>query len=493
MINNTTLDNIWYLRTKNNIKKELKEFHKPDIWFSGKNREFENDISEYVTNAKDIIVLCSFLLEQTKITEELLKIVTKNVRVYILTASENQLDKIYNLESELEDERITEHKNLLKILRKKCLIRTAPHFHAKYILVDPKKDSRLGFLSSANFTQHAFTNNIEIGLSLNSNQIIDLFNLFCYTFWNESKHEYLVESTLRSVNSPPDNFVDKPNLNYVISPHMNIDFEKTLHEIIEKTTGDIYLSTYSIDSENSIYSLLLEELSKKRKVTIFIRPRKNDLGAINELFNKGAKIYGDPHLHFKCLLIGNDINYRGLIFTGNITKESFSESHDVGVFLNPQQYKKILDIIKNWEIQITGVYMGNESINNLSIGTYLIWNPKRYEFQIRSSQIDDLGVYEGEHIDSYKNFKPNLNIPNEFKFNTKEVIFKWINTPPKLPNESKKVYNLPKNLPKKLLTYIKKYDLYQKGSHYYLLYREGDDLKELRKISELTNFRVVVK
>ena len=232
--NKTLLENIWHLRDSRDFEKNLREFYEPDIWFTGEKRVFETYIANnIIKNAKDSIVLCSFLLEKTKITDAILKAVENSIRVYIITASENQLDKIYDLENELEDERVVEHKNLLKTLRKKCLIRTAPHFHAKYILIDPKQETRLGFITSANFTQHAFSKNVEIGLQLNRVQIIDLFNLFCYIFWNESKHEYLVEKTLRSVNKPPTNFFDTPQLNHIISPGMIIDFEKTLKQYIE--------------------------------------------------------------------------------------------------------------------------------------------------------------------------------------------------------------------------------------------------------------------
>lgn len=493
VINNNILENIWHFRDGHTFEKEMKEFYKPDIWFTDKQGSFETHVAESVKNARDSIVLCSFLLEKTEITDALLDIINNNVRVYILTASENQIEKIYNLESELEDERIVEHKNLLKILRKKCLIRSAPHFHAKYILVDPKSDSRLGFLTSANFTHHAFTNNIEIGMQLNSNQIIDLFNLFCHVFWNESKHEYLVEDTLSSVKKPPKDYIQSPQLSHIISPRMNIDFENTIKECIEKTTGNIYISTYSIDDKNSIHGLLMEQLKKKRKVVIFIRPRKNDLEALNKLYLLGAKIYGHPLLHFKCLLIDNDKEKRGLIFTGNLTEESFNQSHDVGIFLNSEQYRKLLDLIKRWNNSITGVYMGRESLEKLPKGSYLMWNPKKYEFQIQSSEIKNLGVLEGESIDKYNNFRPNLEIPEELKFTTKEITFKWINTPPKLPSKSKQVNKLPEGFLEGLKDSAQRFNIFQKGKEYYIVYREGDDLKKLKKVSELTHFKIVVE
>ena len=491
--NTTELENLWYFRDKVDFEKHLKEFYEPDTWFTGKKRVFEIYIANKIKQAKDSIVLCSFLLETTKVTDALLEAVENNVRVYILTASENQLDKIYNLENELDDERVVEHKNLLKLLRKKCLIRTAPHFHAKYVLIDPKLETRLGFLSSANFTQHAFSNNVEIGQLLDQDQICDLFNLFCYNFWYESEHEYLVEKTLRSVKQPPKDFFNNPKLSCLFSPRMNLDFEEILMETIQSSKGDIYLSTYSIDSKNSIYTLLLEELNKNRRVIIYIRPRKNDLEPLNKLRNAGAKIYGHPLLHFKCLLVDNDKDTRGLIFTGNITEESFTKSYDVGIFLKSSQYQKILEIIREWENVMPSVFIGNESINSLPVGRYLTWNPNKNEFEIQPSETYDLGSFKGDDIYTYDNYKPNLEIPEKFKKTTKEIIFKWQNSPPILPNKSKLIKELPEDMPKKTKDLSKKFNIYQKGKQFYLLYKEGDNLKDLKKLSELTKFKIVVK
>ena len=491
--NTTKLENLWYYRDEVDFEKQLKEFYEPGIWFSGKRRVFETHIAKTIRTAKDSIVLCSFLLETTKVTEAIIKAVENSVRVYIITASENQLDKIYDLENELEDERIVEHKNLLKILRKKCLIRTAPHFHAKYVLIDPKLETRSGFLSSANFTQHAFSNNVEIGQILDPNQICDLYNLFCYNFWYKSEHEYLVEKTLRSVKQTPKNFFNIPKLSCIFSPGMNIDFEDILKDSIKSSKGDIYISTYSIDSKNSIYSLLLEELKKNRRIVIYIRPRKNDLEPLNKLHNAGAEIFGHSLMHFKCLLIDNDKDCRGLIFTGNITEESLSKSHDVGIFLKPTQHRIILEIIKKWENLMPWVFMGDESINKLPIGRYLTWNPKKYEFHIQTSEICELGVFIGEDIETYDDYKPNLEITNEIKKTTKEIIFKWQNSPPKLPNKSKQIKELPEDISKKTKDLAKKFNIYQKGNQYFLLYRQGDNLKDLKKLSELTNFKIVAE
>ncbi len=494
IINNHVLEKIWYIAEDKEFKEHLQEFYKPNIWFAGKKRIFEKSIAKHIENAKEIVIICSFLLEQTEIIDAILKIVKNSVRVYIITASENQLEKSYQLESELEDERVAAHILLLKNLRKKCLIRSAPNFHAKYILIDPKLNSRLGFISSANFTKHALSSNIEIGVQLNEEQISDLFNSFCYTFWYESKHEYLREASLSAVRDAPIGFIDKPDLTHIICPKSNNDFELNLTRLIKNSHGDIYISSYSIDSNNSVFKIILNQLKNGRKIYIYVRPRKKDLDSLLELEQAGATIRGHPSLHFKCILIDESIDKNGIIFTGNLTKESFESSYDVGIFLNSQQYKIILEILKSWRFLMPAIFFGKASISEIPIGKYREWTPKKSEFEIKQLVVQDLGTFEGDTIESYQSFKPNYEISNEIRDNVKEIHILWRVTPPILPKDAKLVTNIPDNLSKKhkhLLENEKR--LYRKNKKKYLLFKRGDNYKLIRDLSEIIGAKLVLE
>lgn len=494
IINNHVLEKIWYIAEDKEFKEHLQEFYKPNIWFAGKKRIFEKRIAKYIENAKEIVIICSFLLEQTEIIDAILKIVKNSVRVYIITASENQLEKSYQLESEIEDERVAAHILLLKNLRKKCLIRSAPNFHAKYILIDPKLNSRLGFISSANFTKHALSSNIEIGVQLNEEQISDLFNSFCYTFWYESKHEYLREDSLSAVRDAPIGFINKPDLTHIICPKSNNDFELNLTRLIENSHGDIYISTYSIDSNNSVFKIILNQLKNGRKIYIYVRPRKKDLDSLLELEQAGAIIRGHRLLHFKCLLIDEDIDKNGIIFTGNLTKQSFESSYDVGIFLNSQQSKTTLEILKSWRYLIPAIFFGNVSISEIPIGKYWEWTPGKIEFEIKQLVVQDLGTFEGDTIESYQSFKPNYEILNEIRDNIKEIHILWRVTPPILPKDAKLVTDIPDNLSKKhkhLLENEKR--LYRKNKKKYLLFKGGENYKLMRDLSEIIGAKLVLE
>ncbi|KKN11157.1 hypothetical protein LCGC14_1029370 [marine sediment metagenome] len=493
IINNHVLEKVWHIAEDKEFREHLQEFYKPDIWFIGRKRIFEKNIAEHIENAKEIVIICSFLLEQTEIINAILKIVKNSVRVYIVTASENQLEKSYQLESEIEDERVATHKILLKTLRKKCLIRSAPNFHAKYILIDPKLKSRLGFISSANFTKHALSNNIEIGVQLNEKQISDLFNSFCYTFWYESKHEYLRETSLSAVRYAPIGFIDRPDLTHIICPNSNNDFEFNFKRLIENSHGDIYISTYSIDSNNSVFKLILNQLKNGRKIYIYVRPRKKDLDSLLELEQAGAIIRGHSLLHFKCLLIDEDIYKKGIIFTGNLTKESFESSYDIGIFLNSQQYKTTLEILKSWRYLTPAIFFGKANISEIPIGKYSEWAPEKRDFEIKQLVVQDLGTFEGDTIETYQNFRPNDEISNVIRDNVKEIRILWRVTPPILPKDAKLITDIPYNLSKKhkhLLENEKRF--YTKNKKKYLLFKRGENYKLIRDLSVIIGAKLVL-
>lgn len=419
------LEKIWHIDESSNFDNKMKEFYPPDIWFIGKNRIFEKEISKAIKNAKELVIITSFLIQETNITAALLTAAKKGVKIYILTASEQRLEKDQGKENETENERIEDHKKLLRILKTKCFIRTARHFHAKYVLIDPKNENRTGYLSSANFTQHALSNNLEIGIKLNEKQIIDLFNTFCQAFWYEAEHESLSRESLRSVKKINERLFDKPKINHIFGAKQNIGFKETLEETIEKTTGPIHLCTYSISHSTTLFDILVKQLQKGRKIYLYTRPRKRDIEPLTRLKENGAQVKGHILLHMKGMFIEDKDKPVGMIFTGNLTTESFEDSYDVGIFLSKNQYKIILPIIKSWNDIIPGTFYSNKRIKNLKAGKYFRWEKEKEIFYLKEKETINIGEIEVEKIKSIKNLESKLKIPDSLKFKAKTFTFYW--------------------------------------------------------------------
>ena len=497
--NSAILSNIWEFPKKKNFSESYKEFYSPDLWFIGKKREFEYTIAKAIRNANELVIICSFLLQETEIIKAALSICSK-AKVYIITASENRLNSANRSDEGLEEEKIKDHLELLQKLKKKALIRTAPNFHAKFVLIDPKNSNkRKGFLSTANLTQHALANNVEMGIGLSRGQIIDLFNLFCSVFWHKSEHELLTRTQLQRTQSVPTQEIpEQVFLQNIISPGTNLDFKSTLIKTISDFEGDIYISAYSIEENNEIYTLLLQELEKnpKRKISLFIRPRKKVMPVLAKLKKAGAEIIGHPLLHMKALLIDNPTENSGIVFTGNLTKQSFSESFDIGVFLNPNQKEKIMTILKSWKSKYMMNYLGDNPIHNMVARKYKIWNPDEMKIQVNEQKIEDLGDYEGENLENYPNFEPPINYPRKYQYNTKNIKFLWKNHPPHLPSKAQPLEKLSekelKRLPENLHKTLEQIKIYKNGNKKYIKLEKHEDFNLIQEISQLLNAKIVI-
>ena len=123
------------------------------IYQTRENGELIQSIVNAVHQAKDMICLSSFLLQSTHITDALFEVAERGIRVYVLTAPENRLSREPEDMSEYDRDVVKEHIALLDEFAGKILVRVAQHFHAKFILVDPKSTDARGFLLTANLTK----------------------------------------------------------------------------------------------------------------------------------------------------------------------------------------------------------------------------------------------------------------------------------------------------------------------------------------------------
>ncbi len=491
--NDIEIHNWWKVDSIKEFQNQLKEQYKGDIWFTGNNRSFERKIASSIDEAKEMIVVSSFLLQQTKITDALLLASRRGVRVYIITASENQLEAQDRAESELDAEKIEEHKSLLESLRKRCLIRTAPHFHAKYILIDPRSNDCDGYMTSANLTQKALSKNVEIGLKLNHEQIRDLFNLFCFIFWKESSHEYLIKGSLRKLHDVKDNTLKPIKHPSIIAPRKVPDFKEAIINLLNDTKGDVYISTFSIEQENDVFKVLLKNLQGNRSLHLYIQPKKKDLEALATLSRANAVIKGHPSLHFKSIVIDCTPRPKGMIFTGNLTKDTLDGSHDIGVYLTPDQSEIILSLLKSWNRLLPASFFSHSSVKDLQPGTYWKWEPKKEAIDLVDNKRIDLGEFQGNDLKKFKDYKPDLKVPEQSRESARTITFTWKNVPPKLPKGAKVEDLNDKSLPKIASKYVGQSRLYSLKGQRFFVYSADDPFDEVDQIAKELNARIVVK
>ncbi|MHA1399676.1 MAG: phospholipase D-like domain-containing protein [Candidatus Heimdallarchaeaceae archaeon] len=486
---NEIIDNCVVKRLKDTDKDNFgqdKEFGR--IHLTGNNQNLINKIVELIKSSSEIICLSSFIFTEEKIIEALLEKARKNVRIYILTAPEKQLEKENKLE-DIKREDIEKHKKVLNMLAYSTLIRTAPHFHSKFIIVDPKTTNARGFLTTANFVRSELTRNPDLGILLTKEEVGEIFKQFIYAFWFESEREVLEKGILSAVSKPP---YQKEDIQLPTKIPVTMDGVNGIRDAIERLlakakiqTDEIIISTFTIIKNHKITSILCDKLEKGIKISIFTRFRKANATALIELRKKGAKIYIHDKIHAKCVIVKSQMK-ESIVMTANISDLGLDSGFETAIKLNEKDTDELLKIINIWRENFPYELETNKSIGKISsnlVKSYM--NEKILDIKIENKKEMDLGKINADSIENMENTKPKeFPKPHKKGIYYRECIYRWTVTPPKLPKKAKKI-EINKKIPFPIFEF--------KKEKYLVIEDTKDDLKKARKIASELQAKIVTK
>ena len=327
-------------------------------------------VIELIRSSKSSIKLCSFIITDNEIYTELENVLKRtNVAVFILT----QLDESKFSTSLLSEEEMIENFNQVHLDIVKKLYSNGAHVratrtaHAKFLISDRKK----GLLTSANMTTPSLTNNPETGVLIeNTSALSHLDNLFDEIFQNGTEYTRFItaNSNKQFIVSRNQNISEKAKalksetkLKFTFEDHQQSLYEEIV-KIIENSSGDVYLSTYSIVGLNVLPEFInaVKSVIKNGNVVyIFSRGmnyRSDHIEGCTLLANLGCKIYGDVYNHSKGILTPE----KSMIFTANIDgKHGLKNGFEVGLVLEKNQKVNMQAFIE-WQIA-TAPYVFNIS------------------------------------------------------------------------------------------------------------------------------------
>ncbi|CAL2080171.1 conserved hypothetical protein [Tenacibaculum dicentrarchi] len=336
---------------------------------SGKNGVLFHKIITDIESAEEMICLQSFLIQDTKIIDALLKAKKeRDVRVFVMGCAEAKLES--NPYDE-EDSFITkEYKKMLEDKFKNNFThRQAGNLHAKFILIDPKKNSK-GYIFTGNFNEKPFFENPELAVKLSNTQITELFKIFVYHFWEHTTDEQTNTSQFDKIKKI--NKFSLPHLSEILltSPNIEIsNLKKTLLEAVSKAKEEIQISTFGLDIKHVLSNKILDKLKAGIKVTIYCRPRLKTINDnIDVLAKHGAKIVCHPLIHAKSLIIDNNEAY---IFSANFEAHGMDTGFEIGTKLNTNQKNDLLKIYANWKETFPFEYIHENKIINTDKYQYL--------------------------------------------------------------------------------------------------------------------------
>lgn len=359
--NEEILNNVFIPKTSNWKSTEEQNL---SVIESGPKQVLFHKIIEQIKQAEEMICLQSFLIQDTSIIDDLVKVSKRGVRVFILDAAETRL----NTQAFPEDDNFIadSYKEMInKKFRMNFVHRQAGNLHAKFILIDPKSNNANGILFTGNFNEKPFKENPEIGIKLNKKQTNELFKIFVYHFWEHTTHEQNETKTFDTVK--PANKFKEIKLKEMLctSPSKEMSNLKTaLITSVDNAVESISFSTFGLDIQHELTQEILVKIKEGLDVTIFCRPReKTIINHISELQKHGAKVYCHPLIHAKSIVIDDKEAY---VFTANFEQQGMDNGFEIGALLNKTQTKNLIHIHNNWKKDFPLTFHSQRSVKEIT-------------------------------------------------------------------------------------------------------------------------------
>lgn len=436
-------------------------------------------IISYIRFARDFICLSSFLLEDTSLLSELRKAADRGVRIYMLTAAEQQIDEPYWDEDAERKERREAYKKMILDLTGRCLIRTGEHLHSKFIIFDPKTNPK-GFMFTCNLTQRALTENIELALELDARQVRDIFLQFYRGFWIEAKREILekgkeggrlkqVPST--DVAAPPE----PEQLKWTVGKDTVL--KSYVRDMISSAKESLTVSCWTFEGDHDICKLLKEKAEQGLGITLFTRPHNRNMAFLQDMIKHGVTVYAHRLLHAKSIVTDGK---SGLIMTANISPLGMDQGFESGFPLTEEQIKVLKSIFDAWKASSTWILTKDILLEEIKQPVLVYSDGKLAEMpKPAAERVLEHGNSHCRDMEEYISGS----IPEYSKTSDTEylrIVHRWNLIPPTLPGKAKPMESKKEDSEKS------SFDLFtHKGKKFLVIDREKDFEKardEARKL-----------
>ncbi|MCX7096311.1 MAG: phospholipase D-like domain-containing protein [Methylococcales bacterium] len=406
------------------------------VYQTGHNRTCINEIITAINNAQETVMLISFLLADAALEQALLQAAKRGVRVYILTASENKLDKEPREDSEFDQQVLAQHKAMLNQLAGKVLLRSAPHFHAKLVLVDASQSFAQGFLLTANLTSEALTRNQEMAVKLATTEITDAYQYLRWLFWEQSQRELLEKGRLPSVKALQSVKEPMSSRGFVCS-QADAQLKVQISQIILNADKQLIIASFGWEAELDLVQQILARIKEGVQVIILARIRPKVMPVLMELAEAGANVFGFRWLHAKAVWSDRQ---EAVMMSANLETQSFDHSLEFGVYLQLERAQALQSILQSWKKQAPFKLLPRPKLGDLPIGEVTFWQNIKLDKQlinaIQSVVLPDTIATSADNLSAEK--------PKDIK-NSAEIIFahqleyQWKVVAPKLNGKKQEI------------------------------------------------------
>jgi len=464
-------------KSNTNELKEITNKISQNIWKTDPSGKLLQLMLDAIRKAREIICVSSFLINEKSLIQAMLDASKRGVRVYILT-SELKIEE--DLDDEDSQEDIKAHRALLDEIAGKLLVRTANHFHAKFILIDPTDEhNSIGFLLTANLNHKALLGTSELGLIIRGTPVHEFYELFCYAFWAESEHELLEPGRFRDVIRKEK--ITLPALSTItFTTKKKTSLKQQIRFLINNSHEELIISAYGFDENYEISDLILQQIQNGRKVIILAPTRQKIMNLLKRFHESGAEVLLNDHHHAKAILVRNHTSKKGVIFTANLTAKGLDSGFEAGMTVFGNDLLELERILDAWYTEFSFTLNTQVPLGNLSGKIQILENNTFVEKDVKPSLSIDLGEIEANNIFEMESTEPeNFPHPNSNALGH-EIRYEWTIIPPLLPPDAQRV-KTNSDLP-----------LYKRKNHTYVLIKNEKEIKKAKELSKVHRAKIVV-
>jgi Phosphatidylserine/phosphatidylglycerophosphate/cardiolipin synthases and related enzymes len=436
--NSMMIQNVWSTEQKEmNKTYKRRKLENRDLTIASDQENIEDLLKKLADNSTDIICVSTFLIEESTFTESLLEASERGVRVYLLTAREEELKQS---DEEFEDNSnkakiIENHKKLLEKFAGKILVRTSPSFHAKFALFDPKNPKKKGIISTANFTKDAMkgSKNFELSADLKPDEIDSHFEQFKYGFWKEAKHEMIQkekggELSLQPTKPSPNVPLNESKINHPHTRTNSKSLKENINKMIQSAQNELILSAWAFDMGNEVTEEIKKSLKKEIHVKIITRDNEKIMESILDLAKNSAEIITLPKRPHAKFIIAD--GKQSIIMTANFSNKGLEEGFETGIILNEKETVDFQTVIEELIKDKKASFKTEINVNELNQGHHLRYNNEKKqneEITIENEYVIKENIKKTVNLSDFQNYMVNEENKKELeKATPKDKMFKKI-------------------------------------------------------------------
>lgn len=395
--------------------------------------ELQSRVVELIDNAEHSVILSTFLLADENVESAVLKAAKRKVRVYILLACETRLDGDVP-DDDFGKKCLVQHKEMLNKLSGHVHFASAPHFHAKAVVIDALHETgnAKGLLLTANLTEEALKRNEELGVSLSRHQIDEIVKVFRWAIFESAQHHMTSRGEFSAYKSPGNVGYPRELTEIMVTSSEDAQIRVHALALINKADKELIISSFGWQEDHQLVKAICERAKSGVKVTVLSRQRPAAMPALLAMKQAGASVMCFKWLHAKAIVVDG---IHGMVMSANFQTHGMDKGFELGVKLTGTQVTELMNCL---DVFLTNSH--NELKIDMSLGMIFGGFEGWENNAFKRYSVSEVDVVELSPIkaDCLSDMDKQPSIPNtNWRENTSHKIeYKWRIEPPVITNTS---------------------------------------------------------